>query len=492
MNRKIYVALILFSASYLCWHIFTLSYNPLPWFDDTYFASISLNLMEHGNFVPQISYHALDGWEALIYGPVYFFLTGISMKTFGLGILQFRIVNLIFGFMSIWICLKITGVNGISRSAILFICVFALDPFFTLSMHEGRMDLVALFFAILSFYYVLKNGKNDIYYSAIAASLALLTTPRSAIVIIGVAMVLLMNLYKDGKYKPLFAWTAIMLSIYAVWIFYAFGSPIQLFKYYQALQSREDYLGGRFYIPRQEYALIIAALLSIIFNFIKKKMDFPDMLSSVSIAVILLFYTIVLDWGPYSALIIPFYYILIFGKNEFRWSFREPKMYLLVALLIHNVCYFTLKSAQVISSIEQRDPAIADKFIADHIPQGSKVVGDPLYYYSVKKSGSDYQLYNEYGTLETREQKHRELYNYDYLIITGQSLKREPETVALYLGNAKFQKIAELKIAPSGLNQMIASSGLISNTENSGYNAKIYLRIKKDEPLPMAMLKSVR
>jgi 4-amino-4-deoxy-L-arabinose transferase-like glycosyltransferase len=488
MNRNKYLVFILFIISYLLWHIFTLSYNPLPWFDDTYFASISMNLVEQGNFIARISYHAQDGWEALIYGPIYFFLTGISLKIFGFGILQFRIVNLLFGFMSIWVCLKIIRLNGISRSSILFICVFALDPFFMLSIHEGRMELTALFFALLSFYYILKNGKRDLYYSAISASLALMTTPRSAIVIIGVVMILMVNSYKEGRYKPLILWAAILLGIYAIWIFYAFGNPIHCFNYYKDIEEREHYLGGRFYIPRQEHVLIIVALFSIVINFIQKRSNFPDLLSSVSIAVILLFYAIVLDWGPYSALIIPFYYILIFNKDEFRWSFSNPRLYMLIVLIIHNTSYFTLKSGQIISSMEQRDPAIADKFIADHIPPGSRVVGDALYFYSVKRSASDYQLFNEYGTLPAREQKHRELYNYDYLIITEQSLTREAEAVALYFANAKLQKVAELKMAPSRLNQRIASLGLISSTEDNGYNATIYLRIKKEEPLPMAGL----
>jgi 4-amino-4-deoxy-L-arabinose transferase-like glycosyltransferase len=492
MNRKFYIIFILFSALYLFWHIFTLSYNPLPWFDDTYFASITMSLIEHGDFIPRISYHAQDGWEALIYGPVYFFLTGIPLKIFGLGLLQFRIVNLLFGFMSIWVCLKIIRLNGFSGSAIVFISVLALDPFFTLSMHEGRMDLTALFFALLSLYYILKNGKKDICYSAVSASLALLTTPRSAIVIIGVVMILVVNSYKDGRYKPLIIWSAILLGIYATWIFYAFGGPLECLNYYKDVEEREHYLGGRFYIPRQEHVLIVAALFSIFINFIRKRTDFPDLLSSISIAVILLFYAIVLDWGPYSALIIPFYYMLIFNKDEFRWSFSNPRLYLLIVLLMHNTCYFSLKSLQIIASMEQRDPAIADKFIADHISPGSKVVGDALYFYSVKRSGSDYQLFHEYGTLPERERKHRELYNYDYLIITEQSLSREGEAVALYLGNAKFQKVAELKNAPSMLNQKIASLGLISNTEDSGYNATIYIRIKGPETLPMAILRSAR
>jgi 4-amino-4-deoxy-L-arabinose transferase-like glycosyltransferase len=492
MNKKL-IIVIAAAILYLLWHILTLSYYPLPWFDETYFASISLDFIQHGTFVPQVAYHAREGREALTYGPVYFFLTGLSQKLFGLGILQFRIVNLLFGFLCILVSLKIIGSKELGFTAILFLGIFALDPFFNLCMHEGRMDLTALFFALLSLYFVLKDGGKHIFYSAISASFALMTTPRSAIVIFGVVMILLMNAYKDNKYKPLVQWSFTLLALYALWLFYAFGDPLQYLDYYKALQNNEnqvnhDFLGGRFYIPRQEYVLISVAVFSVVFNFIKKKIDFPDLLSSVSIAVILLFYVIVLDWGPYSALIIPFYYILIFNKDEFTWSFSNPKLYMLMILLTHNVSYFTIKSAHIISSMQQRDPALADKFVTGHIPAGSKVVGDALYFYAVKKSGSDYQFFDKYASLEIREQRHREDYNYDYIIITDQSLKREPEAVAIYLENSRFKKVAELNIAPSVLNQKISALGLVSNTENSGYNAVIYLRIKDREQLPMAIL----
>jgi 4-amino-4-deoxy-L-arabinose transferase-like glycosyltransferase len=492
MNRK-NIIFLLVAALYMLWHILTLSYYPLPWFDETYFASISHDFIEHGTFVPYVAYHARGGREALTYGPVYFFMTGLSQKIFGLGILQFRIVNLLFGFLCIYISMKILKFKEFGFTVILFIGIFAFDPFFNLSMHEGRMDLTALFFALLSLYFILKADGKNILYSGISASLALMTTPRSAIIIFGVVMVLLMNAYKEDKYKPLIQWSIALLALYTLWVFYAFGGPLQYLDYYKALQNNEnlvnhDFLGGRFYIPRQEYVLITVAVFSIIFNLIKRKADFSDLLSSVSIAVILLFYVIVLDWGPYSALIIPFYYMLIFNKDEFTWSFTNPKLYMLIILLTHNISYFTIKSAHIISSMEQRDPAIADKFIADNIPSGSKVVGDALYFYSVKKSGSDYQFFDKYASLEAREQRHREDFDYDYIVITDQSLRREPEAVALYLENSRFKKIAELKTAPSALNQKISALGLVSNIEDSGYNAIIYLRIKDREVMPMAVL----
>ncbi|MFL5730658.1 MAG: ArnT family glycosyltransferase [Cytophagaceae bacterium] len=491
MSRKIQLVFFAFFAAYLLLHLITLSYNPLPWFDETYFASICQSFMEKGSFVPQVAWHAREGKEALTYGPVYFLLTGLSVKFFGLGIFQFRIVNFLCGLGCIWICFKILQKKELGISALLFLACFALDPFFNLSMHEGRMDLTATFFALLSLHFILKDGMKNIIFSSVTASLSLMTTPRSALLVAGVVMLMLIKAYKDDQYRPLIVWGLSFLCLYAVWLFYAFGSPAGYFNYYTALQGNEngvnhDFLGGRFYIPRQEYVLIIVAAFSLIYRLIKRQAGFPDQLISVSIAVILLFYVIVLDWGPYSALIIPFYYMIVFREEYFSWSFRNPMLYMVAILLTHNLCYSTLKSADVLSSANQRNPKIADQFIADHIPPGSKVVGDALYYYSVKRAGSDYQYFDKYASPEVRERRHREEYDYDYLILTEQSLKRDGETVHLYLENSRLTKIAELHINPSALNQKIASLGLISNTENNGYNASIYARLKEHQAPPMA------
>jgi hypothetical protein len=491
-GRKKFLIIILCAVLCLPWYILTLTYYQLPSFYETYLASISLDFIGHGSFIPRVVYHATEAGETLSYGPVYFFLTGLSVKSFGIGMLQFRLVNLIFGFLCIWISMKILGHKEFGLTAILFLIIFSLDPFFNLSLVEGGIYLTALFFALLSFHFVLKDGGRNTFYSATAASFALMTTPHSAIVIVGVVMILLMNAYKEDKYKPFILWTVTLLALYAIWVFYAFGGPLEYLDYYIALQKHETetshaFSAGSFHIPKQEYVLIIIAVFSIVFNLIKRETGFPDLLSSVSIAVILLFHVVVPDGGLYSVLIIPFYYILVFNRENFRWSFRNPKLYMLMILLTYNLSYFMIKSVDVISSIEQKDPSIADKFIADNIPSGSKVVGDALYFYAVKKSGSDYQFFDKYATLEIREQRHREDFNYDYIIITEQSLKQEPEAVALYLENAEFKKVVELKIAPSVLCQKISALGLEINSEDSGYNAVIYLRIKDREIMPMAL-----
>lgn len=58
----------------IAYHLFTLEIQPLPWFDEVYFASIADNFINNGSLVPEIGSYARNGRPALTYGPVYFFL----------------------------------------------------------------------------------------------------------------------------------------------------------------------------------------------------------------------------------------------------------------------------------------------------------------------------------------------------------------------------------------------------------------------------------
>lgn len=108
----------------------------------------------------------------------------------------------------------------------------------------------------------------------------------------------------------------------------------------------------------------------------------------ISLIAIIAFYLIVLDWGPYSTFVIPFYYILIF----YSWSLIPSIKGLNVLyslpvffVLVFNLSYSVIKADQVLVSRKVRDPKVADTFIRENIPPGSRVVGDALYFYSVKK-----------------------------------------------------------------------------------------------------------
>ena len=163
---------------------------------------------------------------------------------------------------------------------------------------------------------------------------------------------------------------------------------------------------------------------------------------------------------------------------------RKPVWLVLIGLLVFNGLFFLLKNLQVFTSWEQRQPDIAYNFIKRHIPKGSKVVGSPLYYYAVIEAGSDYQYFNYYNELEERERLHREVYQYDYLIVTDYYAQRDyKRVIPYYFSKAELELVAALKSPQSEWGEWLANFqiggfSLISNVEKAGYSCKLYKRRK--------------
>lgn len=155
-----------------------------------------------------------------------------------------------------------------------------------------------------------------------------------------------------------------------------------------------------------------------------------------------------------------------------------------ILLLAYNSLFFVLKSAQAITASEERKPKVAEAFIRKHIPKGSKVVGEPLYFYAVCQNESDFQYLNLYEDLEKREKYHREVYQYQYLLVTNHLKMRDSKgCINYYLGKAKFEKIATLEIKENSWAKRISklsigSFQLLSNVEKHAYNCIIYKRIE--------------
>ena len=145
-----------------------------------------------------------------------------------------------------------------------------------------------------------------------------------------------------------------------------------------------------------------------------------------------------------------------------------------------NLAYFGLKNTQIIASMLQRDFAVADAFVKKHIPKGSKVIGEPMFYYSVIKAGSDYQYMDLYNTLEERERLLRVVYDYEYLVVTEHIEWRKPQIPNYFRTHRKLELIDSLQIPLSSFSQYFANSFLgkhISDVERKGYNCKLY-RVK--------------
>lgn len=475
---------------YLSIQLYALVYWPLPWFDETYFASIAWNFVHTGQLIPQVAVFE----EVKLYGFIYFLLTGWSMKWLGFSIFSFRLVNFLLGFGVIGLTtLLARDLMPRFKGVTYFLPVLlALDPFFNLSLHEGRMDLSALFFMLLGLRHIQLALPKNQYLHFIGAAfwmdLALLTTPRIGFILLALGLYLFIWSLPEFKKRGLsiFIWSATLVLVYSLWVLYTFGDWGSLIEYYlqPSHKVHEDnslydlFIGWNGYIPRVEYLLIICAWAATCFGLINKPASYQSALIFICLLSIILFYLLIADYGPYSIFILPFYYLLFFyGLQVQPFNTKNPIAYLGLLLLLFNASYFTLKNAQAYSAIPQRTLCTARQFVQSHIPAGSRVVGEPMYYYAVMQAGSDYQYMNQFETLEGRARRQLLAYNVQFLIVTDQMRVREPQVIAHYFSQGGFEEIARLEIPASPLNQWIENLGLLSPTERAGYNATIYKRI---------------
>ncbi len=157
---------------------------------------------------------------------------------------------------------------------------------------------------------------------------------------------------------------------------------------------------------------------------------------------------------------------------------RLSVIILIACLALFNLAYFAVKTTQVVAEHKRRNADIASEFVQQYIPRGSKVIGDPLYYYAVTENGSSYHYYDLYNTLEKREAALRQQYDYDYMIVSGVSLARNPSISEYFLSKAKLDSVASLNIPQSKIATVLNKLGIISSMEASGYNCTLYKRVK--------------
>lgn len=474
-------------------NLLLLSYSPLPWFDEIYFTGITNSLLTNGTFHLS-AFPLYDTGEILTYGPVYFFLTGLSVKLFGWGVFQFRIVNFLFALGCIFLSWRILRLYYKEKfTGILFILLYITDPMFTTNSHSGRMDSVALFFILVVIYYLYENHSLRNYLAtAIAASLALLTTPRSAFFLVPVLLLhfvpLLFKLKKSQNWLKIFIFGGFTITLYAAWIFTKFGGFEQFFDYYfqqprSGLVNKNLFASFiRFspYIIIFEYPLVITTTLLFSALLIKKRFRLNTM-TWILFLNIITFYSFILDTGQYSIFIIPCFYLLLF-ISVIKLGFPSKIRYsILFLILLFNIVLLTVKSYSVVADLQLRNYATVDNSVASVVPPGSKVIGNELYYYSVIKNDCEYQSIERGANLKQRIDYHYNDFDFDYLIINESYIKINRQVVDTYLKSGEFEIVSPVIQQDSDNSTTLKIARWLEMYVFYTYEGMIYKRIRRDE-----------
>ena len=186
MRPRHVALLVAFACGWIVWHVATLTRSPVPYYDDTFFASVGDSLERAGELKLPVSPLHISG-PVYLYGPIYFAVQAFVFRHLGFGIFQNRILPLLFGLGIVVVAFASVRQAGVRRAVALPPCIaLALDPTLHLSMHGGRMDTVALFFILASFLVLQKSWASESALalsatSGVLAAAGILTTPRPGV-----------------------------------------------------------------------------------------------------------------------------------------------------------------------------------------------------------------------------------------------------------------------------------------------------------------------
>lgn len=509
MNRPIsmkmqrystYPFLVIFGVVYFAHHILLLYMPPHPWFDETFFASMTAGYNATGKFNLDIAPFAYSG-EILIYGPVYFWITSLSTKILGFAIFSFRLPSVICGFFCVLIFYKILRLHLRKEISLLVILAYAFDPLSISIMQSGRMEPVALFFALLSLLLYFKaivkpvNTANLLLLSLSGAifSFSLLTTPRTGVLLVALGIIQLWYILENFnrvKILQISVFGASLITVYLVWVFYAFGSISNLVKYFARFN---EYVGGKVFLPKDEVHIVTISLISLITGISLNYKKYLSGLIVFSVLSITVFHIVVNDTGLYSTIIAPFHYLIIGSTvslllydSKIQYTKFPPVMRIapIVFVLFINLIFFALKSSTIYFASEKRNTAPITEFIKTYIPPKSKVIGDELFYYFVHNTNSDFQYINHFKSDFERKYYQSIVYDYDYIILSEKLQRTTPNLFKIYQKNTRLVKVADFRhnknndfdIGQQGLSEKVFY--WLQMPMTISYNCTIFKRVK--------------
>ncbi len=460
-------------------HLLLIKWLPMPWYDETMYASIVSSVMTKGRLEAEVNTTVMEGEMHLMYGPIFFYLEFLWCKLFSFTLLYYRLFVLLAGFMSMYFTYLVASkLSPITKPLITYLFIFILftDTFWGVSLHDGRMDTLAICFALAGFYLFLLD-KNKIKYDLIIGllfSLSLLTTPRIIVLLLAIGLYILYTIIQTKNYKQLIPFITIPIISYLLWIYLAYGSFENFYQYVFGDSIGIEQYGASFFEkfyfvpPSMKPLLIIVAITFTLacFQFSPPFKKYFPILIACFIGISF-HYLFIVDWGPYAIYISPLlYFILLISFNNFKY-WKIPAL----LLLLVNLSYWTIKITYLCKTSDARNEQTAINFIKKYIPENSKIIGDAQYYFIAKANKCSYEYLDKYGTLEKRALFHKERYKYQYIIISDQETSRCEYDFNYYKKFSKIEKIARLDYPALKL-------PFISGFDSKGYACTIYKRVE--------------
>jgi hypothetical protein len=478
----------LFFVSVVALSLFTLDFIPLPWFDEVFFADMTHSLNKFGGLYLRFSPYYYNE-EILLYGPVYFWVQLVLAKALGLKVLIFRLLNFIAGFTFLLLFRNYLKESGhFDKNADLLWLILFLDPVMQFNLHSGRMDFMALILSFSGFLVFMLQKKTEKPLISVASGLLMasgfLTTPRILFFLIPAAIYLLVCF--SNKY-----FRALMIAFFAalvpvvIWIFYKFENPVAYIRYFSSVPIVAGHIGplrGSASLWRYNY-YFIWYLLIIFSLFIQTENWFRfRKLNREAVffcSVILLFHFLVVEKGPYSAMIVPFYA----GLSYLSWKDMDSRSSLFKIFpliwrinLLFFFCIFLAKTGLGILNYSKTSEARLIERLPRSLLEGKKVVGSFEYYYIMNSLGCQFYGF-QLGEVYHRKNFHFNNVDFDYLILTKQ--EAACHQMIEYSKGGRLEKIQSITMPETAGSRLAKELGAKLNLNVPDYSAEIFRNVRK-------------
>lgn len=427
-------------------NLFSLNYSPLPWFDEVYFASISRSVATKGKMFLDI-YPGIFNNEITTYGPVYFWLQGLIIKASGLNMFTFRLLNFISGLLCLVLLFKLVA-KWQPRYAWFFTALLLLDPIYVQNLHSGRMDLLVVVFALAALLFVLNTSLKysliNPFLVGLLMALAYLTSPRAVFMI---APMLLLILIRKGLKDFLLASICFIVPV-AFYITFYYGNIASYWNEFTNNKTLVAHIGPRhiqkivfrYWHHALVYAGVLAALIWYMTNW-KKVRDWSLLFLLTTIT---LFHLLVVERGPYTAMIAPFYVLCLAAllRHLEHSILKNGVKALCLVTFIVFMSYFTTKQLLIINQLDLRNPKTPIQQLQKMNLQGQKVIASFEYFYAIEKVGAKFIGYEIPVSTRGRINYHLELTGARFMLLSQKDLSAHQ--FKYYMQQGRVEKVQDL------------------------------------------------
>ncbi len=399
--------------------LLTLDRAPVAWADGALYASVARSLATEHPGAPSVlaeSPTAVD--HVRFYGPVFFELMAWSFRVLGFSLAASRIVSLVGALLVALAGLLIArALGGSMRRQLWTSALLLLTPELGFSATNGRMDSLAVGLALLAlavFTRGLARNATPLGHGMTSGALlaaAALTTPRAlpfaaAFVVGGGACVWLSG---EGRTRRLALFSAAVATcgaLWCAWTIESHGGPALWMSYVATIvpavgvdvalgpTAIRDWQIEFWRVPSALAA--VAGACAALVGLWRTRGDESNRTHAVSFALtvtalhfaaVVLTFNLTFIYATYFA--IPLLAVVVALPDSYWPVSRATLNAAFVVLLGVGLLVRGAKYGGVALTWGARDPETIERFVDDHVPDSSDVMGEAsLFYYAVEEAGS--------------------------------------------------------------------------------------------------------